>query len=323
MFATAAGALWGLALLAVTLGVGVLAARAVRPGRRFVWTLLGVGLASVPLLPAPFVPIRVERVHYAGPDLLSDTPETTAVVSEDYRVAGLSRVQRTRRVQGSTLLSETRWVGLRLPWLLLAGLLVSIVSVRRGSRGRTRLVLVLLLAGGAAGCRQESRPGAAELRLQEVLEMRRTGDVTGVEDVFLAGAVYQDMASGFEYRGLPEIADHLGWIHGWATGVFMDVVEVHGGRETASAEWVLEGIQSSPIPGQLDTVTRRRFQLRGITVVEVERGAVSRAVDYLDMVPFLLDLGAEIRLPGGAVIRLPEPEVEPPGNGEGDPDPGS
>jgi hypothetical protein len=143
------------------------------------------------------------------------------------------------------------------------------------------------------------------VRLKEVMEMRGTGDITGIEGVFLPEAVYEDVAGDFEYRGVPEIADHLTDLHEWASGVFLDVVAIHAGPEWASAEWLLEGTQSGPVPGRLDSVTGRRFRLRGLTLIEVERGGVVRAVDYMDWVPFLLDVGAEVHWPGGGVTSRP------------------
>lgn len=312
-FATLSGALWALAVVAVTVGVG--ARRSRDEGRVRVWGFLAVALLSIPWVPSPHLPIRVERSHYAGPDLLSEVPERTEVTQDSVRAAGWSRVRRLRRTQGATLLSEDRRIELRLPWLwalvvgAVAGLPVGGGGRRPGaSRGRVPS-WVAMVALGLGACGGDSGPSPAEARLIEVMEMRRTGDVTGIEAVFLPEGVYEDAAGDFEYRGVPEIAGYLTGLHEWASGVFLDVVAIHAGRESASAEWFLEGVQSGPIPGRLDTITGRRFRLRGMTLVELERGAVVRAVDYLDWVPFMLDMGAEIRWPGGGVttgVAVPE-----------------
>jgi hypothetical protein len=203
-----------------------------------------------------------------------------------------------------------------MPWLwAVAMVLVRVGSVRFGPGGWAASVrggLIALLFGLTAGsCGGESASSLAELRLKEVMEMRATGDVGGIEEVFLPEAVYEDVAGDFEYRGVPEIAEHLRELHGWASGVFLDVIDIRAGREWASAEWLLEGTQSGPVPGRLDTVTDRRFRLRGVTLIELERGGVVRAVDYMDWVPFLLDLGAEVRWPGGGVTtRSPVPPLD-------------
>lgn len=308
-FATVSGVLWGLGLLATTVWV---AARPPRGGARSAaWLLLGAVLVSVPWVPSPHIPLRVQRTHYAGPDLLSGVPEATVVTQDSARAGGLVRVRHVRRTQGATLLSEDRRVGLRLPWLWALGVaVVGVLGWRRRGRGPgpTRLCWVLACSALSVACGSESGPSPAEARLIEVMEMRRTGDVTGIEAVFLPEGVYEDVAGDFEYRGVPEIAGYLSGLHGWATGVFLDVVEIRAGGDWASAEWFLQGVQSGPVPGRLDTITGRSFNLRGVTLVELERGGVVRAVDYLDWVPFLLDVGAEIHWPGGGVTTgVPEP----------------
>lgn len=306
-FATLAGFAWGFGLATSTLWV------ALRGGWGWGGWLLLAALISIPWVPAPHLPIRVERTLYAGPDLLSEVPVREVVLSDSSRAAGLSRIRSLRSVQGSTLLSESRRTAVRVPWLWAVVLaLVGLGGAGRRQGGRVASsrasLLCLGLAAMSASCGGEPGPSRAELRLQEVMEMRATGEVGAIEEVFLAEAVYEDVAGDFEYRGVPEIAEHLRGLHGWASGVFLDVIDLRGGAEWAAAEWLLEGTQSGPVPGRLDTVTDRRFRLRGVTLVEVERGGVVRAVDYVDWVPFLLDVGAEVHWPGGGVTtREPAP----------------
>lgn len=299
-FASLAGVLWGCGLTALTVGV------LLRGGRGGAGWVLLAALVSTPWVPAPFVPIRAERTLYAGPDLLSDVPVREVVLSESTRAAGLSRIRTLRATQGTTLLSERRRVEIRVPWLWAAAMVLVALGGRVGrSAGGTASaragLLCMAIAPTMGSCGGEPGPGLAELRLKEVVEMRATGDVSAIEEVFLPEAVYEDVAGDFEHRGVPEIAEHLRGLHRWASGVFLDVIDIHGGPEWAAAEWLLEGVQSGPVPGRLDTVTGRRFQLRGVTLVELERGGVIRAVDYLDWVPFLLDVGAEVHWPGGGV----------------------
>lgn len=317
-FATLAGMVWGVGLLTATAW-----AAARQPpglGRPAVWLLLGAAVVSVPWVPSPHLPLRVQRAHYAGPDLLSDVRERTVVTRDSARAAGFSRVRRLRRIQGATLLSEDRRVGLRIPWLwALLVVVVGLSTLRRRHRiaGSSRLVWILTCSALTAACGAESGPSPAEARLIEVMEMRRTGDVTGIETVFLPEGVYEDVAGDFEYRGVPEIAGYLSALHGWATGVFLDVVEIRAAEDWASAEWFLQGVQSGPIPGRLDTITGRPFRLRGVTLIELERGGVARAADYLDWVPFLMDMGAEIHWPGGGVTTGSSDGAEAPGSRNG------
>lgn len=182
--------------------------------------------------------------------------------------------------------------------------------MRRRRVGREGVLLALALLAPACTPGGDGQPTVAELRLMELLEMRRTGDLTGIEEVFHPVAVYQDRPNQVEYQGLPEIQAFLEGFHGWATGVFLDVVALHVGDGVAVAEWVLEGTQGGPAPGLGDPAERRRFRLEGVTVVEVEQGLVVRAADYADPTPMLLELGGTLILPDGDTLRAAPPPEE-------------
>lgn len=317
MFAEAAAGVAALSLagsgawLAVDMG-----RRAGGAGSRMTWwSALALALVLVPALPGPGIPIRVERTFYEGPDLLSGTPEETAPVSGGWVLRGVVRDRTVRVSQGGVLLRDVRRVEFALPWLLLAVsalwlLLRPSVSGARGSRGAA--IPVLVCAGLLQGCGSGDAPGAslAEVRLQEVMEMRRTGDVAPAVEVFDPVAVWEDYPNQVQHRGLPEIVEYLQQLHRWAGGVFLDVTRIHAGSDVAVAEWVLEGVQTGSWPGMVDSATYRRFRLEGVTVVEVERGVVVRVAEYTDMVPLVLGLGGSVTLPGGEVVSVPQAPPE-------------
>lgn len=283
--------------------------------RRAWWAALVLALVVIPALPGPGIPLRVERTLYEGPDLLSGVPEETTQVSGGWILRGVVRDRTLRVSQGGVLLRDVRRVELALPWLLLAVaalwlLLRPAGLLARGARGVA--IPVLVCAGLLQGCGSGDAPGSslAEVRLLEVMEMRRTGDVSTAVDVFDPVAVWEDYPNQVQHRGLPEIADYLRQLHRWAGGVFLDVTRIHAGPDVAVAEWVLEGVQTGPWPGMADSATFRRFRVEGVTVVEVERGVVVRVAEYSDMVPLVLGLGGSVTLPGGEVISVPQAPPE-------------
>lgn len=288
--------------------------RAASPGARAAWwSALALGLAAIPLLAGPGIPVRVERTLYEGPDLLSPEPEVTRVAGERWAVPGLVRERTLRTTQGERLLREARRVEVAVPVLLLL-VLGAWAAVRTPRRPALLLVLSLggaLSAGCAPGDGQEA--SLAEVRLLELMAMRQSGDVAGIEALFNPVAVWDDYPNQLQHRGLPEITDFVLSLHGWASGVFLDVVRTHAAGDRAVAEWVLQGVHSAPWPGVADSATFRRFTLEGVTVVELERGLIVRAADYADMVPLILDLGGSVTLPGGEVVARPEPEGAPGG----------
>ena len=57
----------------------------------------------------------------------------------------------------------------------------------------------------------------------------------------------------------------------------------------------------------LPTATGREVVLNGVTILEMADGRIRRAADYVDALPMMLQVGGEIRLPGGAVVRQDAP----------------
>ena len=76
-------------------------------------------LLTVPVVPGPDVPVRVERVHYSGPDLLAEEDPRSSPAAASWILPGVVRVRTLRIDQAGTLLSEERRVEGRIPWLLL------------------------------------------------------------------------------------------------------------------------------------------------------------------------------------------------------------
>jgi hypothetical protein len=163
-------------------------------------------------------------------------------------------------------------------------------------------VPILLWIAACAGAEAPDRT-TEELRLIELMEMRRTGDPEGIEGVFHPTAVYDDFTSGTQHRELPEIT---AFIRGWHSpdgATFVDVVQYHAGDGVAVAEWVLEGTRSGPARDDPDSLVLRRFRVDGLTLVEVEDGLIVRAADYADPTSLLLAEGAVVVLPEGDTLE--------------------
>ncbi|MDT8340361.1 MAG: nuclear transport factor 2 family protein, partial [Longimicrobiales bacterium] len=236
------------------------------------------------------------------------------VRAESRLVPGLVRERSLRTTQEGRLLREATRIEVTAAFLLLLALGAWRLAGGPGGRARRPPATAVLLAALLpslllAGCAPEGapEPTVAELRVLELLALRESGDVAVAADLFHPLAVWEDHPGQRQLQGLPEIAAFLEEFHGWASGIFLDVLRVHPAGDRAVAEWVLEGVQSAPYPGVADSATFRRFLLEGVTVVEVERGLIVRVAEYADMLPLLLDLGGSATLPNGDVISAPEP----------------
>jgi len=143
------------------------------------------------------------------------------------------------------------------------------------------------------------------------MQIWETGDATRLGEIATSDLVYDDIPNGERFEGLDEARRYVAHVHSWASQVTIAVTAVHGGPDGAAAEWVMRGIQDRPIAGRVPVGTNRPFTLKGVTVVEVRDGRITRAADYIDVLGFVLQLGARVELPGGGVIPAPDKAARP------------
>lgn len=169
------------------------------------------------------------------------------------------------------------------------------------------LAALLALAGCTADVGSES-----ERLVRELMGVWGSGDVSVLERIMAEDVVYEDVPNGVILEGVDGAAGYVGHVHTWASGVTMEITRVAAGPDSATAEWVMRAVQSSPIPGRVPVATGAAVEIHGLTTIDVRRGRIVRAADYLDALGFVLQLGAEVTLPGG--VRLPP---DAPETGEG------
>jgi steroid delta-isomerase-like uncharacterized protein len=157
-------------------------------------------------------------------------------------------------------------------------------------------VLAIVLAGCSAA------PDEAEQRVRQLMEIWQTGDTARLDEITTADVVYDDVPNGERFKGLDGVRRYVRHVHAWAGGVRITVSAVHGGPRWAVAEWVMRGVQDRPIPGRIPVATNRAFELRGATLIELRDGRIARAADYMDVLGFVVQLGARVELPGGVTI---------------------
>lgn len=151
-----------------------------------------------------------------------------------------------------------------------------------------------------SGCGQTAE--LADQRARQLMTIWETGDSAMLEEIASPDIVYDDIPNGERFEGFDGVRRYVGHVHSWASQVQITVVAVHSGPDAAVAEWVMRGVQDRPIPGRIPEATNRPFELKGVTLVELQDGRIARAADYLDVLGFVVQLGSRVELPGGAVI---------------------
>ncbi len=184
-------------------------------------------------------------------------------------------------------------------------------DTRNGRRGATRLLapgVALVLAWTACVPASPADEGdrEAELAIRSLMAAWESGDRALVEDLFWPQATYDDFANQQTYEGLQEIVGYVTAVHEWADDVYWNVGAVHVTESGAVAEWVFSAVQARPIGNQVPVGTGREVVTNGVTIIELDGARIIRAADYMDTAPMLLQMGARIEMPGGAVLELPD-----------------
>jgi len=161
------------------------------------------------------------------------------------------------------------------------------------------MVSLLLLALATGPTTRHAEPGPLAV---DLMKMWETGDTSLLEAITTPDVVYDDIPNGEQFRGPDGVARYIRHVHAWASGIEIEVLRLHAGPDFAVAEWRMRGVQDRPIGGRVPVATGRRFELNGLTLVEVRDGRIHRAADYIDVLGFVLQLGARVTLPGGATL---------------------
>lgn len=184
-----------------------------------------------------------------------------------------------------------------------------------------RVVATLLALTACAPAGPSPLLNENEIAARTVMSLWETGDTEELAHLFYSDAVYDDFPNQTQYRGLEEIAGYIAHVHDWADAVSMSVSEVHVSETGAVVEWVFSGAQDKPIGTRVPVATGREVLLNGVTILEIDGGRIRRAADYIDVLPLLLQIGAEVHLPGGSVMKLDLEPVAGSMNDVDDPDP--
>ena len=168
------------------------------------------------------------------------------------------------------------------------------------------LVVVISLLPAACRPSESASPLLAqnELAARSLLASWERGEIERMGEYFWADATYDDFSNSIQHRGLTEIQAYLAQVHEWGSDVVVNVTAVHPSADGAVAEWVFSAVQTAPVEGTVDVGTGREVILNGVTILEIDGGLVRRAADYVDSLPFVLQLGGRVERPGGTVLEL-------------------
>ena len=137
---------------------------------------------------------------------------------------------------------------------------------------------------------------------RKLMKIWESGEVEKLDLIMSSDAVYTAGQDGDVYDDPDEIKDYISHVGGFSKDFKVDIKSVKATETFSVLEWKMTGFQHKPVPGKISVPTNRKFTVNGVTIVEVENGKIIRATDYLDLLGFVVQLGAKVDLPGGKII---------------------
>lgn len=138
---------------------------------------------------------------------------------------------------------------------------------------------------------------------RELIDIWQNGNIEDLGAIVSENAIYEAAQQNHAYKGLEQFGSYVGHLSKFSKDLKIDVISTTSSKTTATIEWVMTGIQAQPIPGSIEIATNKEFKVKGVTLIEVKDGLITKATDYMDVLGFVIQLGARIELPGGVVLE--------------------
>ena len=162
-------------------------------------------------------------------------------------------------------------------------------------------ILVCLLIIPMQSCSEKN--SIPESLGRELISIWQNGNIEDLGAIVSEYALYEAAQQNHTYKGLEQFGSYVGHVSLFAKNLKIDVISVNSSKSNATIEWIMTGIQDRPIPGRVTIPTNKEFMVKGVTLIEVEDGLITKATDYMDVLGFVIQLGARVELPGGVVLE--------------------
>ena len=102
---------------------------------------------------------------------------------------------------------------------------------------------------------------------------------------FTPDGVYEDVAFGITKKGSVELRDLHEFFHNAVGSLYIKLVDTHVSNGHGTIEWVFGGTDKDVFK------TGKPFAVRGVSVIDVVDGRISRNLDYYDVAAIMRQVG--------------------------------
>jgi steroid delta-isomerase-like uncharacterized protein len=118
-------------------------------------------------------------------------------------------------------------------------------------------------------------------------------DINKFTELFEENGIYEEVASGRSYRTREKIAIYIGSTISGIPDTKFETINILATDSLAVVEWIWKGTNSIGWADMGLPATNKYFELRGISIMVIENGLITRNSDYWDWDTFLIGIGAK------------------------------
>jgi len=144
-----------------------------------------------------------------------------------------------------------------------------------------------------SGCNLNSTIKKNEELAKAFIETLNTRDYSQFTSLFLEDSFYEEVCTGQKYEGKEAIKTYTkGTIDGVPDSKF-EIITIVVSETNASVEWLWKGTNTVGWPDMGLPATDKYFEIKGVSVMDIENGKIKHNRDYWDWNTFMTGIGAE------------------------------
>jgi len=111
--------------------------------------------------------------------------------------------------------------------------------------------------------------------------------------LFAENSIYEEVASGRSYKTREKIAIYIGSTISGIPDTKFETKNILANDSLAVVEWIWKGTNSVGWADMGLPATNKYFELRGLSIMVIKNGLITRNSDYWDWSTFLIGIGAK------------------------------
>lgn len=125
------------------------------------------------------------------------------------------------------------------------------------------------------------------------IETLNSHDVNKFSELFAESGIYEEVPSGRSYTTREKIAEYIGSTISGIPDTKFETINVLANDSIAVVEWIWKGTNSVGWADMGLPSTNKYFELRGLSIMVIKNGLITRNSDYWDWNTFLIGIGAK------------------------------